>query len=68
MDLSKIQQKITDKVYVNNSAEFIRDVELMVANCEQYNGKRSSKYFRFFCFKKKKKHISIELFSYGSIS
>lgn len=37
-----VQQKIHNKVYVNNSAEFIRDVELMVANCEQYNGKRSS--------------------------
>lgn len=42
MDLSTIQQKINNKVYVNNSAEFIRDIELMVANCEQYNGKRSS--------------------------
>ncbi|CAF0852742.1 unnamed protein product [Rotaria sp. Silwood1] len=41
MDLSKIQQKINNKVYVNNSAEFIQDIELMVANCEQYNGKRS---------------------------
>ncbi|CAF2892560.1 unnamed protein product [Rotaria sp. Silwood2] len=41
MDLSTIQHKITNKVYVNNSAEFIRDIELMVANCEQYNGKRS---------------------------
>ncbi|CAF3552866.1 unnamed protein product [Rotaria sordida] len=41
MDLSTIQQKITNKVYVNNSAEFNQDIELMVANCEQYNGKRS---------------------------
>ncbi len=42
MDLLTIQQKINNKVYVNNSSEFIRDIELMVANCEQYNGKRSS--------------------------
>ncbi|CAF0754590.1 unnamed protein product [Rotaria sordida] len=41
MDLSKIQQKINNKVYVNNSTEFVQDIELMVANCEQYNGKRS---------------------------
>ncbi|CAF2415814.1 unnamed protein product [Rotaria sp. Silwood2] len=41
IDLSKIQQKINNKIYVNNSAEFIQDIELMVANCEQYNGKRS---------------------------
>jgi hypothetical protein len=41
MDLSTIQQKINNKIYVNNSSEFIRDIELMVANCEQYNGKRS---------------------------
>jgi len=41
IDLSTIQQKINNKIYVNNSAEFIRDIELMVANCEQYNGKRS---------------------------
>jgi len=41
IDLSQVQQKINNKVYVNNSAEFIRDIELMVANCEQYNGKRS---------------------------
>jgi hypothetical protein len=38
-----IQQKIYNKIYENNSVEFIRDIELMVANCEQYNGKRSSK-------------------------
>ncbi len=43
MDLSTIQQKANNKIYVNNSSEFIRDIELMVANCEQYNGKRSSK-------------------------
>ena len=43
MDLSIVQQKINNKAYVNNSAEFIRDIELMVANCEQYNGKRSGK-------------------------
>lgn len=43
MDLSTIQKKIIDKVYVNNSAEFVRDIELMVGNCEKYNGKRSSK-------------------------
>jgi hypothetical protein len=42
MDLSTIQEKIYTKVYTNNSSEFIRDIELMVANCEQYNGKRSS--------------------------
>ncbi|CAF0743398.1 unnamed protein product [Adineta ricciae] len=41
MDLATIQKKINAKAYVNNSAEFVRDVELMVANCEQYNGKRS---------------------------
>ncbi|UJR23552.1 hypothetical protein I4U23_026540 [Adineta vaga] len=41
IDLSTIQQKIHDKIYVNNSSEFIHDIELMVANCEQYNGKRS---------------------------
>ncbi|CAF4465651.1 unnamed protein product [Rotaria socialis] len=41
IDLSMIQQKINNKVYVNNSTEFIQDIELMVANCEQYNGKRS---------------------------
>ncbi|CAM4743737.1 unnamed protein product [Rotaria magnacalcarata] len=41
IDLSTIQKKINNKVYVNNSPEFIRDIELMVANCEQYNGKRS---------------------------
>lgn len=45
MDLSTIQKKINNKAYVNNSAEFIRDIELMVANCEQYNGKRSSKIY-----------------------
>ncbi|CAF4327514.1 unnamed protein product, partial [Rotaria sordida] len=33
MDLSTIQQKITNEVYVNNSAEFNQDIELMVANC-----------------------------------
>ena len=43
MDLSTVQQKIHEKVYVDNSSEFIRDIELIVANCEQYNGKRSSK-------------------------
>ncbi|CAF0760190.1 unnamed protein product [Adineta steineri] len=41
IDLSTIQDKINNKIYVNNSSEFIRDIELMVANCEQYNGKRS---------------------------
>ncbi|CAF4421432.1 unnamed protein product, partial [Adineta steineri] len=41
IDLSTIQDKINNKTYVNNSSEFIRDIELMVANCEQYNGKRS---------------------------
>ncbi|CAF0791155.1 unnamed protein product [Adineta ricciae] len=41
IDLSTIQQKINDKIYVNNSEEFVHDIELMVANCEQYNGKRS---------------------------
>jgi len=41
IDLSTIQDKINTKVYVNNSDEFVRDIELMVANCEQYNGKRS---------------------------
>ena len=43
MDLTTVQQKINNKVYVNNSTEFIRDIELIVANCEQYNGKRSGK-------------------------
>lgn len=41
IDLSTIQEKINNKIYVNNSEEFVRDIELMVANCEQYNGKRS---------------------------
>jgi hypothetical protein len=58
MDLSTIQQKINNKIYVNNSAEFIRDIELMVANCEQYNGKRSSKFIKFLSF-----HFN-SLFSY----
>ncbi|CAF0948752.1 unnamed protein product [Adineta steineri] len=42
MDLTTIQQKINNKTYVNNSSEFIRDIELIVVNCEKYNGKRSS--------------------------
>ncbi|CAF0925324.1 unnamed protein product [Adineta steineri] len=42
MDFTTIQQKINNKTYVNNSSEFIRDIELIVANCEKYNGKRSS--------------------------
>ncbi|CAF0733275.1 unnamed protein product [Didymodactylos carnosus] len=41
IDLSTIQSKINRQCYLNNSNEFISDIELMVENCKKYNGKRS---------------------------
>ncbi|CAF0764000.1 unnamed protein product [Didymodactylos carnosus] len=41
IDLSTIQTKINHQCYVNNSNEFLSDIELMVENCKKYNGKRS---------------------------